>query len=701
MSLPCTFDFTSLVSLHTFTVSPSTIAPLEQATLSWRVEYTTGSATFDNATITLDLAGERVDAAGSTTVAPLVTTTYRLVAGVTGVDCQVVPWTLGELTVTVDLSRRWQGEIKHLAVNGTKLGQGGVYGDNLAQLRDVDALRADSLRQPGELDLTWSLLARDHSAVVPAGSKPPYFPIPIADADLRALVLGTGSATTNVERFRSLFTHLVAHDLRVRLTFLTIGGGGELVTGGADGVNSAPALDWASDHLGHTVEVDGETATLADSTDPQVDAWSLGTLDPRSTYQRLYVQRIAAAVGELLVSAETEVRRRHPGFVLVDAIARIELFNEIDATGQRTDGTSYHVDQSADDWARMVGAAGTALRSALAAGVGPPPELALPGLSSYSDDTSGPHAWSYRRAFVSAFLTALAGHAPTLVRHLRSADYHWYHTGAGGAGELHVAHLWYEAAWLRSELDARGFTATNLTVLENGASALLDGRADPSEELRQARQVWRRVGCALASYVRAAGWHAWMSADGNYAGFGLRADARTGAAATSSASSTRRPSWYAYHRLARYLGAVRQGHLLAPTPPSRSDLASAAPADHLTIFGYELRRSHAGAAPSGDRYRFAYLLFVDDVSADAAPQTATATATYHAELHQLATVPTSWTASTVASGELPRGAATWTAPIDTALAAGASVSYGLTRTDAPILILATHALVWAVTGASW
>ncbi len=574
------------------------------------------------------------------------------------------------------------------------------YGNDGDPLEDSGRnLGARVVRHIGGLDLLWSSLAPRGTissneelllgASVPASGSTPSL------ADLVHDRPNPLRGALNADLFAAMLTD--AHDagLKVILTLLTYGGGSsqtsahpagsgwELCRDGGDTASAlAPPdldvdgtlsqvlrLDWKEDHRGATLDgnpfpTDGTVAGAACDFHEE-------HLDVSSSYKRSFVAEYAEHVGTLL----SRVNGLLP-VPLSDILEAVELFNEVDTRNYyETDGR-----RGAEWWGRAHAQGAWALRQALDAESDlADVRLLLPGVAGYQEGASAvPHDWSNKLDFVEEMvdvvvdeLTNELGAEPDEVEdHLQGLDYHWYHRGDG---LRHIAYLAVEVRELKDAV-ARGWAGADvpITVFESGVSALLTGSGDDrppwagsswsaaDQEAFQAREVWRRLGGALASPAVIAGWNAWMSgAGGHFTGMGLRVDDQA-----SPVDAYPRPSYQAYQGLASALGdKVVSGRVVNPavTPATtRVELAAilASPAvahgelsPHLVVFEYELDDPGFG---------YAYLVLRDPTDPDTsvAREVTVDYLSAAGAVEEVATEPTSVSAAP-SSMAIPEEQATW------------------------------------------
>jgi hypothetical protein len=244
--------------------------------------------------------------------------------------------------------------------------------------------------------------------------------------------------------------------------------------------------------------------------------------------------------------------------------------------------------------------------------------------SSTSPDFAQLQHWQDRFLAYLIEVTAEAEAAVTDASWLtwfKGQDYHYYHyKNDSGAGP--IARLYHEVGTLQARLetfaaDGAGLLALTMdtplvSVCETGSSTGIDATAiedrppvetdettpdgsvypyvrerleaidtvyarDPIglanakhafQETLQAREVWRRLGVALASGSSAVAWHSHMGTynapddggrdeDNGFSGTGLRQDYVEDDALPEEA--TRRPSWWALQRITRLLGLPTSG----------------------------------------------------------------------------------------------------------------------------------------------
>lgn len=561
-------------------------------------------------------------------------------------------------------------------------GPGGAttkYGDGPGQLTDAKALGASFIRQHGQRDLLWGTLTSTTTSIP-------------RSAGLAALI----NSPTNVARVSELFGELIANEIKVRFTFLTLGGGGsntiysDPIGQFEDG--SVSDQRWSSAHLDKSA--DGYEFNYLDGyLDPgdSADNWYLDSLDLRSGYKRYYLSLIAAEVATLLNSAISTF----PGRVLGDVIDGIEIFNEVELRNHILVGGSVSWPYTALYWAWAYKSCAEAFYANLSSTV----PILLPGLSSYNDAAPGKR-WSDKIEYLDKFLTFLEGYASALdlpIQTIASGiDYHWYHRATDE--HRHIGYLLAEVDELKTLLVGHGIADPTLTVFEGGVAVesdfvpvlMADGvptatTIDPDHF--QAHEVWRRLGGALASHASIAGWHDWMSRDiattmGSFALMGLREDG--GVNTDPASAATPRYSYYAFQRLASRLSRVVSGRMRLPIATSRSALDAASADDYLVVFEYDLEPGHV--------HSYAYLFFYDPCGpANGAHVTASGTSDWVPTALLVETVPYRPSAS-YGGGSLTLPTGSGAFHYDSTISL--PTTFKVYRADPPVLILSRGPISW-------
>ena len=403
------------------------------------------------------------------------------------------------------------------------------FGAGPYELNDAANLGVSQARQFGPRDLRWDLLV----AWDDPGRR---VPIPYDPDELRSLVLGGWGKVpvTNVDRFAALLGAAWKRDVKLRFTFLTLGGGSTRLVNSADadttsleGGLTADLTDavtvphsanqsnvlrqyWSPDYL----DAEGLSA------DSDEGRYYLVSLDMSVLAKKQAVRTFASACAALLVQAERAVKAgaavspdgsplsddERDLFSLDQVLDGIEIGNEIEVRSIVNVGTSsVSPTDTAELWAgawlhAAIGFIETfrSLRGTHAA----LPTLYLPGLASVSQpdipggaysDTSAASTWNWKYDFLDAMLerirtvwrllrtfpASLTYHLPPLADALGGIDYHWYHfqnRGKGGTtpgdilGPLHSGWLISDVAALAGLLDDHGLDA-RVTVFESGTTA--------------------------------------------------------------------------------------------------------------------------------------------------------------------------------------------------------------------------------------
>lgn len=500
------------------------------------------------------------------------------------------------------------------------------YGNNESQFNDCAALGAKVIRQFGRADLLWGMLAGDRTVKVPL------------ESGLAAII----NDPQNVDRIAQLFAE--AHRVRTKVifTFLTLGGGEEvldptLFPDPMGEMKAVPILSWSDEHLDQ--EADGYPYSyISDGDSATIKRWLTHSLDVRSGYKRHYFRLIAAHAVQLLYDSLAEAKNAlglDGTVTLLDLIEGIEIFNEIDTRARIIVATGADIEAQAYWWAlAYVECAEAFYELGVTEGI----PILLPGLASYIPEIG--FTWPEKLTFIEAFCIQIAWEARKRGLHLPTVasglDYHWYHRSPGT--ERHIGYLIQEVSQLRALLDERISSKCHITIMETGVAVdadfvplvkrgLTSGSATSLErldgDLFQSNEIWRRLGGVLASAAVSAGWHSWMSGFPEaFELMGLRVDDSRDSATYASAAHTRW-SWFAFERLTSMLGDVVAGRMILPEIESLSELSSMTKADGLVVLEFTL-----GAASSAIG-RYAYLVFYDPTAA-ANGATVEVTATFSA-----------------------------------------------------------------------
>ena len=505
----------------------------------------------------------------------------------------------------------------YLADNGY-IGFATKFGRDMDVLEDAIELGARLLRQNGLTDLTWNVMQTNPDA---ASIAEVTTGLPIsASFSEAAYEVWTNKMTLALSSARQ-------KGLRFNLTFLTLGAGGARITTLAPDLISGceeyegdryvhtvkdytlqsgvVELPWDEGHVGQ--DIDGayfpvepsKTETgCACTTDNVGCLWHFTTLDVSSPYKRLAMGKIAELVGGYLTDIFNEFAKGGRSSNPADYIYNIEIFNEIEGLsvyaqdgGKKSE--TRDVEAGAEYWGRAFYRAAVPLREALDALGGTEVKIFLPAIASYGEGIGD--TWDDKLLFLEGFLNGVydeavevlndvdrvLGQLPDLIQGI---DYHWYHRFKTSNNEArHIGYLVLEVAELIETVQNHSFGQEEafsiegfvVSVMENGMSIedqLTTPWKDKSAEERQAYDVWRRLGGALASSASVVGWHSWMS--GSSSGFaqsGLRVD--DGDDNAHPKEATQRPSWYAYSRMTQYLGdTVTAGKMVLPNVSSRDEL---------------------------------------------------------------------------------------------------------------------------------
>ncbi|MFH1468284.1 MAG: hypothetical protein ABIO70_28105 [Pseudomonadota bacterium] len=507
------------------------------------------------------------------------------------------------------------------------------YGIDGSSLDDAGRLGARVVRQHGQRDLLWAMMAPSSritsTADLAAGELVPL------EGNLSTVMAqgltDSGVRLANVELLKDALQKARDNGVKMVFTFLSLGGGGAgtsqtpppegdtdydhdavdywastvspgstIGTGG--GYGSFDRLPWAGNHESHPSDtaVGGGTIMFPATSATASNPWFLDALDPACPYKRFYLGMIAETAAGLLKDAETAIRDEGQDFSLSDAVEAIEIFNEEDAMDAWKDPSGAR-DRlaSGEMWGRAFLHAALAFRQTLDC---EDIKIWMPGIASFKvTPPSLAFTWEDKLKYVDGFiqgiwleanrfyselgfsdLQTLTDLLPTLVQ---GCDLHWYH-GIDTSDPLrHIGHLVIEVGELRdaiiSSMTLRWSleeppTDFPITVFENGwkqggdyPASLAASRA---EEF-QAWEVWRRLGGALAGGAVVAGWHPWMAAASAYYDMGLRVDDNAGDEPARTAAQ--RPAWFAYAVLAAVLGdRIRWGRMVLPSVTARHELAA-------------------------------------------------------------------------------------------------------------------------------
>lgn len=330
------------------------------------------------------------------------------------------------------------------------------FGSGADQLSDARTVGADVVRQFGIRDLLWGMLTDGPRRVEGTGGSPSRLafdvptPVPTDEDELgRRLQEGrafdfegfdgsTSGEASNVERLGEQLAQAYKNKLRLRFTFLSLGGGSETVLQvdhdrAADTMGEYP--DWSHLHLnvkawavtrypGTDKETERDTvnswlaAIPANTlrmywspehlrpddlskarTDPLTWAaasYALASLDFRYSFQRASIRSIAYRCAGLLVDAgihaksllEDEEYATASLFRLDEVLDGVELFNECELRtifqGKAGTVPVHLVEATADMWAKGVVMASLGFIEGFHDLGVTRPSLYLPGLSSYS-----------------------------------------------------------------------------------------------------------------------------------------------------------------------------------------------------------------------------------------------------------------------------------------------------------------------------
>ncbi|MFH1463644.1 MAG: hypothetical protein ABIO70_04585 [Pseudomonadota bacterium] len=540
------------------------------------------------------------------------------------------------------------------------------YGANGAPIADAALLGASVVRQHGQRDLFWGMLARAHLTPADLGQLSEESKVPL-EGDLQSTmeygIDPDGNVAPNSDLLGGLMDDAEGSGVKLIFSFLTIGGGGDELSSATppesdfdttaveyenlergsviDRIASKPFddLGWVDEHEGQVSPRGGLVFPVHDEYSD--DAWFFEKLDPACPYKREYIGLIAAEAAALLNAAADHRDMR----TLVEAI---EIFNEVDTRDLwiLEDGTTPSPASCGEKWGRAYLHAAWAFRRAI-----PDTDVALkmPGIASYTSDSG--MSWEDKKSFVGGFVDGVVAealeHSPSLEGAsgsdhvlgllpdlLQGVDLHWYHKSLGEGGLRHIGYLVFEIAELSAAVSTAVADNTHLedpvqaafpewfpvTVFENGWGLIDDTGATgitggAAKEEFQAWEVWRRLGGALAGGAAIAGWHTWMSVHtgSGYIKMGLRND--EGASTVDASLAEARPSWGAYYALAQVLGGkVLSGSMLLPAVStavsSRLDLENmiAKSPDSVAPVVFEFRLGVMGD--------WAYMVLIDPSLAD-------------------------------------------------------------------------------------
>ncbi len=508
----------------------------------------------------------------------------------------------------------------------------GKWGSDEQIAQDLVRLKNGVVTHLGRHDLTWSRLTSSTEAeftpVAPASA-----PLPAVASDLYDIV----RSSANVSRLAGILRLMAANQQRVVMTALHTEGDPRSnqavweLHGFAEGI----PLPWADEHPTDDTEVAGLSRYRRD------------VINPSSPYHRAWLADLSVAIASLLRQVQDDLAG--DGILLSDVVAGVSLFHFPSMCcvwpGEPYKDTkkwqSGDPVTSATHWAALWWSCASAFHIACRTW-GVEVAVRLPAMGTHFEfDLDGiprRHSLRYRLAFWDRFLNDISAYSlrtwDGLVSRTDIASalsFQWDHKARQDAafdtaqvpfrlGPRHISHMVADAAAVRSLLDSRGFTATQLDLLQTGTSVLdaddhLPAWADGDREAFQATEVWRRLGGALACGTTRVGLQAWMSDSGpidlsdapsrEYYGMGLRADAAKPMA--SARWAIQRPSWFAFQRFASILGTVTSGELLHPDfLPDEVTWEPDEERDLLVIFHYRL----APDSPGGEQDH-AYLIVVD------------------------------------------------------------------------------------------
>lgn len=562
--------------------------------------------------------------------------------------------------------------------------------------------------------------------------------------------------------------------------------------GSQDALMAGPhlALRWIDGHVGQRVALDADAvddfayfvSEDNGTKSPTGGPWAFHyeSLDPGMTYKGQFMSDLAGAVVRMLAGAVEGAN-----YALSDVVWGIEIFNEVDFRSMYyTDAGGPDPEWTGRTWGGMVYRVARALRAALDEQGWGDVKILLPGLSSYSDGEDG-QTWEDKRAFVRGLGAGFAFTAQEEFEESAKAavaqfgqfidawDVHWYHRSE--SQRRTVLYLQHELDELRESLveGIVGVTGSDedtvtsveavvsnlvLTNFESSASATGYGAAvvptydwlpawfavstdtslprrpgsiGPLAEARlahQAQEVWRRLGGALASGVRVAGWHAWMSGSiGAFVGCGLRDEGGVQGSASAildrtAAQSTQRPAWFSLERLAGILGGqITSARVAWPSLGSRAEVAAfesavrvashdPSSADWSAACPALVLENHLPDATA----EWVYLLLLDWTlvdhkasapgAAEAIDELAAALSTVRLQwkttlgrptvFYELDTLPDDTTRSTVgSSGELPVASASWGGGV---IGRGTAGGFEVWELREPILLASRRRLAWSL-----
>lgn len=469
----------------------------------------------------------------------------------------------------------------------------GKWGSDEQIAQDLVRLGAGLVTLPGRHDLTWLRLTSpadgSFSPVAQAST-----PLPAVETDMYDIV----RSSENVNRLADFLRLLAASQQRVVLTALHTEG--EAREGDSDvwrerhEFAEGILLPWSEKHPKDASEVTGLNENRCD------------VINPSSPYHRSWLAELSVAIASLLRQVQDDLAA--DGILLSDVVAGVSLFHfpsmrcvwpgDAYIGMATTKWQSGDPVTSANHWAALWWSCASAFHIACRTW-GVDVAVRLPAMGTHYeidlDGTPRRHSLRYRLEFWDRFLRDISAYSLRTWDGLVSRDdvasaisFQWDHKARQDAtedksqvpfrlGPRHISHMVADAAAIRSLLDSRGFTATQLDLLQTGTSVLdsddhVPAWAAGDREVFQATEVWRRLGGALACGATRVGLQAWMSDSGpidpsdepsrEYYGMGLRADAAKPMA--SARRSVQRPAWFAFQRLASILGTVTSGELLHP-----------------------------------------------------------------------------------------------------------------------------------------
>lgn len=432
-----------------------------------------------------------------------------------------------------------------LGINSPKvyeyeIGASEKWGSTSAILEDLRAIRLTFGRQFGGADLLWPYDPTDRDTNVPT-----------ADADIYSILETKSAALT------ALFNQAETSNIKVVLTFMTLGGAASMVTLTdplGEITQNIIGLNWSADHESNVItDLDGNTGvTIYDGFATTDRTWVLGVLDLRSAYKKYYIYLIARQAAQLLQDLQAA------GVPVFDNLLGIEIFNEVNTGNMH--GT---LNDGAPPWADAVVAAVKGFSEILGSDL---PSLWWPSQASWSDAQTFGDIENFVSSVVSAAQLSAASRSVD-ISVLTNQDYHWYHYRNHQRADAPIMSIQDNVSALSAVYSDAGLevsisicetgSSVNEAEIDHGSFPYVASWSDADAVARfQAREVWRRVGTALCCGTAYVGWHTHMaSSKGDFSGTGLREDSGNESTAVASDATTR----YSYWALRRLAGRTVGG----------------------------------------------------------------------------------------------------------------------------------------------